>query len=283
MAAKVTRLQKMSSAEIFDEIRTIPTQSEAPELSTDSLNHTCSRGLWFGEFRLRLRGTLMIKLTQSENLKPSTEDSGSIDAVERIKAAIRALPCKLGVANAAAFDNARNAVQAALIFGPMNDAPRAQDASCKQTLSELRSVHDLLFKLVTQIQKMHSPALRAVASQHPLRKNPLSFERELIDLGCATLRARNLPFAELPQKKGRNHKNGALQIALAMKSVYESYTGRRATLSSAFSTGPKHYRPSGEFFQFLKAVFEIGNIDADPHTFARKVTRDHSQRVSRGT
>jgi hypothetical protein len=223
-----------------------------------------------------------MKTTLRERLN-SPSDSGSIDAIERIKEAIRALPVKPGADKAAAMETVRNGIQVALILGPMNESPRAQGAGHRQTLSELKAIHRLLLKLVQQIQKTHSPALRAIASQHPKRQNPLSLERALIDLGRATMSAKNLPLADLPQKNGgRNQKNGALQIARATKSLYEFYTGKRATLSSAFSTALARHRPSGSFFEFLKEVFEIGNIKADPYTFAKKVTRS-SQKVSRGT
>ena len=65
------------------------------------------------------------------------------------------------------------------------------------------------------------------------------------------------------------------------KSIFEEFTGRDATVTTDQSG-----KRRGVFVEFLTRIFEAGKVDADPATFAVKVTRvakvsDSQQKIAR--
>lgn len=208
----------------------------------------------------------------------SAEQLLSVSA--RIEMAIRKLPLKDAIVGDE-IATACSSIEAGLLFSKMNNLPRARDASHKQTVWELEEFNKLSLALVRHILQMHSPALQAISSQNSERAHPFKIVDGLRTLGRASIKAkRSLPL-RTKDKKGANPKGDVFEFTRVIKSVFERCTGTRATVSSSFSADTGTYKPSGAFFRFTRAIFEACKIEADPYTFARKVTRE--KKVSRET
>jgi hypothetical protein len=185
-------------------------------------------------------------------------------AIDRI---ISGLPIKDGLDKAKAAQTARVMIQAGIEFGPINDLPRAQDAGTRQTEQELRDLIEHAVRLGHHILDMHSPALRAVEARSP-KVEPLNLVDLLRSLAKAAESAINQPTTDAaPVLRGRRSNRKASDLADVARDAYEYYTGKRATIT----TDPITYKRSGEFLDFLSAVFDVAGVDADPVHYARKL------------
>jgi hypothetical protein len=185
------------------------------------------------------------------------------ERMERIEAAIKALPLKDGMDGEKALAAARVMIQGGMVFGPIANLPRARAASPNKTYCELDTAAKIAAKLSKHIQSMHSPALRAVETQNV---SPLHLDTHLRSLIVAVERARGTLPVENHANVGRPANASALLLAQSAHDVYEWYTGKRATISTHPQTGKR----SGKYLEFVITIFDAAGLDADPVTYARQ-------------
>jgi hypothetical protein len=164
-------------------------------------------------------------------------------------------------------------MQAAMVMGPINNMPRARDAGRDQTAKELQKLAQDAKALALHIRAIHSPALRAIEAQKP-KISPLLLADSLASLsGTAFLAIDHLSPTMEAVRKGRYPNERALTLATTARDTYEWYTGKRASIA----TDPNSNKRVSEFFKFVKAIFKVARVEANPEYFAGFVVRQKKQ------
>lgn len=190
---------------------------------------------------------------------------------ERIKIALRDLP--VGEGCHPDYDKLTNAI---LITSACGNASEYLTRNCAESIGQLKGVAKTADTLSKQLQSLSDK------SKFEIQQNIASFDEEMFSTLAKLLpklSALALAGANAEKKidtNGRPKKYAASNVHAAAESAYKEITGKkRGTLSHdsyAVIDG-------GRFFEFLKTVYGILEIDASAAAMVRKQYRKPRERL----
>lgn len=186
-----------------------------------------------------------------------TEKPSELDV--KIGAALSALPCAASNEERArkfAMQEIKEAIYRVRMLPALTPAPP------KQRRAELSKLAALAADLSHHLKQMHGSSLFPVEREFPSVGN--EFVANLDALNSIADRA----AAEVPAQKvsgGRPVKMAGRGLAASLCAVFESYTGRRATITN------DNNRKTGQFVQFVKAILDAAEIKEHAANLADEV------------
>ena len=141
-------------------------------------------------------------------------------------------------------------------------ANRNRPASQSATDAEFRKLHDLCERAADHLEKMHEPAVAALAREG---LSAMEIAGQLRAMMEVTRHA--FGSAEGRDVKGRLKDIEARGVAMAAGSAYRAITGKRPTIV----VNPLDGEASGPWLEFVRRIFGTLDIDASATNQARTV------------
>ncbi|MCL4678891.1 MAG: hypothetical protein KJ017_09925 [Alphaproteobacteria bacterium] len=164
-----------------------------------------------------------------------------------------------------------------LLLGQNNELPHAMSSSEKKAISELKKFEKLAFSLARHIQTMHNSA-RNMLEDRGVNPNISShlLKDQLIEYIRLSLKNRTEFSKKHSEKKyspRRPKKIAAEWVTEYLFDSYEILTGERPKRNS------RDGYEQGEFFEFVKKVFSILEVNASADAQLRRVFKSEKTKA----
>ena len=164
--------------------------------------------------------------------------------------------------DASAIEAIARAIWDGAQWAKVDAANRNRPASQSATDAEFRKLHDLCEKAADHLEKMHEPAVAALAREG---LSAMEIAGQLRAMMEVTRRA--FGEAEGQGVRGRQKDIEARGVAMAAGSAYRAITGKRPTIV----VNPLDGEASGPWLEFVRRIFGTLDIDASATNQARTV------------